>query len=107
MDYLGNQLLVKQQPGSWLCHEGSAPDKFIADNSLDGRLYGPDEIAVESGIYEVLHARDHRDPHFVTIIRGEAFPDCDLCRRRVRYGLVRTAPYIFHDGDFQGGESDT
>jgi hypothetical protein len=32
--------------------------------------------------------------------RGDPFPPCDQCDMRVRFKLVRTAPYIFDDEDF-------
>jgi hypothetical protein len=35
------------------------------------------------------------------MISGEHFPDCDTCKEKVRFHLVRTAPYIFQDEDFE------
>lgn len=32
--------------------------------------------------------------------REDLFPVCDQCDLRVRFKLVRTAPYIFDDQDF-------
>jgi len=32
--------------------------------------------------------------------REDLFPVCDQCDTRVRFKLVRTAPYIFDDEDF-------
>lgn len=78
-----------------------------SNSAADRRLYRPDERAVESGVYEILHDREHRSRQVVTIISGEIFPECETCKWSVRYGLVRSAAYIFHDGDFQQAESDT
>ena len=36
------------------------------------------------------------------MIAGDSFPECDTCR--VRFRLVRTAPYIFQDADFEESE---
>ena len=55
-----------------------------------------------SGIYEVIHDRNHRGAHEVVMISGERFPDCETCKDKVRFRLVRTAPYIFQDDDFEG-----
>lgn len=35
------------------------------------------------------------------MLSGDAFPPCDTCEQRVRFRLVRTAPYIFQDEDFE------
>ena len=35
------------------------------------------------------------------MISGENFPDCETCKEKVRFRLVRTAPYIFQDEDFE------
>lgn len=65
------------------------------------RRYRPGDTIRQSGIYEVLHDRDHRESHEAVMISGEVFPDCETCKAKVRFRLVRTAPYIFQDEDFQ------
>ncbi len=67
----------------------------------NGRRYRAGEIVRQSGIYEVLHDREHREAHEVVMISGEHFPDCEACKEKVRFRLVRTAPYIFQDEDFE------
>lgn len=64
-------------------------------------LHAPGEPVPQSGIFDVLHDAEHRQSHEVVMIRGEAFPPCEVCAERVRYRLVRSAPYILHDEDFQ------
>lgn len=66
-----------------------------------GPKFRPGDPVIESGIYEVLHGRDHRYAHEVVMLKGTAFPMCDTCDDEVRFRLVRTAPYIFQDGDFE------
>src|SRR5580698_2504809 len=66
-----------------------------------GRRYRCGEVVRQSGIYEVLHDREHRDAHEVVMISGENFPDCETCKEKVRFRLIRTAPYIFQDEDFE------
>ena len=64
------------------------------------RFYLPGEPIRMTGIYEVLHDRDHRAAHEVVMHAGDLFPECDTCQQQVRFRLVRTAPYIFEDTDF-------
>jgi len=67
----------------------------------NGRHYRAGEVVRQSGIYEVIHDRDHREAHEVVMISGERFPDCETCKEKVRFRLIRTAPYIFQDEDFE------
>ena len=66
-----------------------------------GRSHRPGDTVRQTGIYEVLHDREHRATHDAVMLGGDVFPSCDTCDRRVRFRLVRTAPYIFHDEDFE------
>jgi hypothetical protein len=66
-----------------------------------GELFVAGSVARESGIYEVLHDLGHRTSHEVVMIADELFPACDVCEDRVRYRVLRTAPYIFSDVDFE------
>ncbi|MGH9571586.1 MAG: hypothetical protein ACRD4F_18225 [Candidatus Angelobacter sp.] len=59
------------------------------------------ESVRETGIYEVVHDHEHRTAHEVVMLSGDSFPPCDTCEQRVRFRLVRTAPYIFQDEDFE------
>ena len=64
------------------------------------KIYAAGDIIPESGIYEVIHENQHRATHESVMVKGDAFPYCDTCDKRVRFRVVRTAPYIFHDDDF-------
>ncbi len=66
-----------------------------------GLLFSPGDPVRESGIYEVLHDAQHRTAHEVVMIANDRFPTCDTCAEKVRFRLVRTAPYIFADEDFE------
>jgi len=55
----------------------------------------------QTGIYGVTHDRDHRAAHDVVMLADDVFPSCETCDQRVRFRLVRTAPYIFQDEDFE------
>jgi hypothetical protein len=66
-----------------------------------GKTFNAGQPVIETGIYEVLHDSSHRSAHEVVMLSGDAFPPCDTCAERVRFRLVRTAPYIFQDEDFE------
>ena len=66
-----------------------------------GPLFGAGETVRETGIYEVIHDRAHRSTHEVVMLSGDSFPACDTCHDQVRFRLIRTAPYIFQDEDFE------
>ena len=66
-----------------------------------GPVYSAGNPVRETGIYEVTHDRAHRAPHDVVMLAGDVFPGCETCEARVRFRLVRTAPYIFQDPDFE------
>ena len=55
----------------------------------------------ESGIYEAIHEGEHRGAHEVVLIESDLFPPCDTCSDQIRFRMVRTAPYIFTDTDFE------
>jgi hypothetical protein len=67
----------------------------------EGRIFLPGEPIRETGIYEVLHHNEHRPAHEAVMHAGDAFPLCDTCHGDVRFRLIRTAPYIFDDEDFE------
>src|SRR6185437_8681379 len=78
---------------------GGGPGRFH-ERGKHGKMFLPGAPVPETGIYEVLHDRQHREPLVFVMIRGPPFPPCDQCDMRVRFKLVRTAPYIFDDEDF-------
>lgn len=66
-----------------------------------GDVFPAGALVRESGIYEVLHDSEHRPAHEVVMIAEDLFPYCDVCQGKVRYRVIRTAPYIFSDEDFE------
>lgn len=74
-------------------HHSRRPDQ-------PGNLFAAGEIVKETGIYEVVHDHGHRTAHEVVMLKGDSFPPCETCAERVRFRLIRTAPYIFQDEDF-------
>jgi hypothetical protein len=78
--------------------------RHASGESRDGRTYSAGQPVMETGIYQVLHDGAHRNSHEVVMLSGDSFPPCDTCAERVRFLLVRTAPYIFQDEDFENPE---
>jgi len=77
------------------------PGRNLRSTGSAAKSYKPGDTVRQSGIYEVVHDRAHRDAHEVVMISGDAFPNCETCDQNVRFRLVRTAPYIFQDQDFE------
>jgi len=83
-------------------HQGGGikgPGRSHRDAS--SKSYKPGDTVKQSGIFEVVHDAEHRVAHEVVMIAGDAFPNCETCDQKVRFRLVRTAPYIFQDQDFE------
>lgn len=78
----------------------SGGPRSLPDRGKHSRLFLPGEPVPETGIYEVIHDRAHRVSHEVVMHGQDLFPACDQCDQRVRFRLIRTAPYIFDDEDF-------
>ncbi|HZI57944.1 MAG TPA: hypothetical protein VFF39_14275, partial [Verrucomicrobiae bacterium] len=70
----------------------------------EGRQYKAGDPVKESGIYEAIHEGAHREAHEVVMVKADLFPACDTCADKVRFRLVRSAPYIFSDIDFEQQE---
>ena len=64
------------------------------------RLYEPLTPVPETGVYGVLHS-GAEEPGDAMFVKGDMFPECRRCGKQVRYRLVRSAPYIFEDKDFE------
>jgi hypothetical protein len=56
--------------------------------------YSVGQSAPVSGVYRVLHDRNHRQPHEITMVAGRTFPPCDYCGNGVRYELVRRTEHL-------------
>ena len=51
-------------------------------------------IVPESGIYDVVHDKNHAQKHQVTCIAGKRFPPCRGCREDVQFRLAKAATHI-------------
>ena len=80
---------------------GKRPPRHGKDPSPVEKTYRAGEMVRQSGIYEAIHEGAHRMAHEVVMIEADVFPACDTCSDQVRFRMVRTAPYIFTDADFE------
>jgi hypothetical protein len=56
--------------------------------------YKPGEKCEASGIYKVVHDKNHIQEHEVTVVYGEHFPPCNHCGDHPRFSLIRAAHHI-------------
>lgn len=66
-----------------------------------GSEFKPGEKVPHSGIYNVVHDRNHTQPHEVTCVYDEHFPPCNHCGQHPRFILVRKALHVTHHEDFK------
>jgi hypothetical protein len=77
---------------------------LMGPNRAFVQAYQPGETVPKSGIYRVRHHGHHHD-HEVTCISGEQFPECNGCRRAVRFSLIIAAHAIDRHMHFAGSVS--
>jgi len=63
--------------------------------------FSPGEAVPESGIYVAIHD-SHREPHLVSAVKYEIFPECRKCRNRVCFRRYLESPHMTHDWDLAG-----
>ena len=80
---------------------GGSKNPGRSARTISFKTYRPGDTVRQSGIYEVVHDREHRAAHEVVMIADDHFPTCETCDQKVRFRLMRTAPYIFQDQDFE------
>jgi hypothetical protein len=80
---------------------GRRPRRHGSGASPAEKTYRAGEMVRESGIYEAIHEGEHRGAHEVVLIESDLFPPCDTRSDQIRFRMLRTAPYIFTDADFE------
>ena len=58
------------------------------------KILEPGDRAPDSGVYKVVHARQHAQPHYVTVLYADIFPTCLECSDGVRFELEILAANI-------------
>lgn len=61
---------------------------------MANEIYKPGDKVPASGIYKVIHDKNHVQEHEVTAVFGEPFPPCNGCGTNPRFTLVRAAHHI-------------
>jgi len=97
--FAATQLVSHRRPVTK--RHGKLPDRHRKAVPSQPETYRAGEFVRQSGIYEAVHEGAHRGPHDVVMIESDLFPPCDTCSDQVRFRLVRSAPYIFTDEDFE------
>lgn len=69
--------------------------------SQSSTTYKPGDTVERSGIYQVIHDRNHSATHEVTVVFGKKFPPCNHCGSSPRFVLVRAAQHIEHNDNFK------
>ena len=64
-----------------------------------GEFFRPNQQALLTGIYRVIHKRHRSDVTELLLSAGDLFPECSRCSEPL-FQLVRSAPYVFNDDDF-------
>lgn len=63
-------------------------------------IYKPGDKVPASGIYRVVHDKNHVQEHEVTVVFGEHFPPCKGCGHHPRFSLVKAAKHIKNHESF-------
>ncbi|WP_146767995.1 hypothetical protein [Mesorhizobium atlanticum] len=66
-----------------------------------GDVFKPGDKVPNSGIYKVLHDKNHVQEHEVTCVFGKPFPPCRGCSHP-RFKLLRVAQHIDNNEHFRG-----
>jgi hypothetical protein len=61
-----------------------------------GDVFKPGDKVEASGIYRVLHDKQHTQEHDVTCVFGKQFPPCRDCGHHPRFTLRVRAIHIAH-----------
>lgn len=56
--------------------------------------FRPGHRALASGVYKAIHAKEHVQPHYVTMLYGDSFPSCLHCSDQVRFELAVSAVHV-------------
>ena len=69
--------------------------------ALSKSVFEPGDKVEASGIYRVVHDRNHTQPHEVTVVFGKKFPPCNHCGPHPRFTLVKSAQHIDSNENFK------
>lgn len=61
----------------------------------------PGEAVLVSGIYRVVHDKNHAAEHDITAVKGEKFPPCRGCGAGVRFKIRYAADHLSDHDHFK------
>lgn len=56
--------------------------------------YKPHDVVPQSGIYAVIHDKNHRQAHEITCVKGDHFPPCPKCGEKATFRLKKAAQHL-------------
>lgn len=65
-----------------------------------GDVFKPGQTVEASGVYTVVHDRNHLQSHDVTCVYGKPFPPCRGCGSSVRFRAKCLAQHIASNDSF-------
>ncbi len=68
---------------------------------MANEIYKPGDKVPVSGIYKVVHDKNHVQEHEVTVVYGGHFPPCNHCGPHPRFTLVKSAHHIATHSSFK------
>jgi len=96
-------VIVRRKMSPLVCSSAGSKRKPRGLRKQHEAVFSSGDPIPETGIYAVLHDRGHRTMHEVVMFAKDLFPECEECGAKVRFRVIRTAPYIFDDEDFVEG----
>lgn len=63
--------------------------------------YSPGDTVEHSGVYKVIHDKNHTKEHEVTCVYGKTFPPCNHCGKHPRFVSVYLAQHIDANDHFK------
>ena len=66
-----------------------------------GDEFKPGQKVPHSGIYKVIHDKQHSAEHEVTCVFNEPFPPCKGCGQHPRFVLVKAALHVNQHENFK------
>ena len=73
---------VRQRKLAFQLQTGGIKNPGHSGRRPNGKRYRAGDVVRQSGIYEVVHDRSHREAHEVVMISGDRFPDCETCQEK-------------------------
>ncbi len=57
-------------------------------------IFRAGEKVPTTGVYKVVHSRQHVEAHYITALQGDTFPLCLECSDNVRFEVALSAVHV-------------